>query len=268
MIYFDDNVILGGIEREKDGRDFSLEKAHELLGSITDRPNKMEYPKIEQVFQKSYPACGSHSGVHLKEIQEGGHLSPAYLWKKIKMIDGYTPEVGTDMRSIFKCLQKNGVCLYDLLPNDYTLTLAQYSASTGITEVMEADAQPRIIDSYAFLTDLSIGNIKTQSYLNKAVLLLIRCDDGFFHSSYPTFTEKKYGHFVVACGYDDGGVWVVDSTEVAFPYKYIKNEYQSFIKEAGTCVDLPNEVVEQLILKKTLLDKILELMKKLTCLKR
>jgi hypothetical protein len=258
---FDDVVNLGGNERTFDERDFSLEKAHELLGSATARPDTFQYPTITQVWQKAWPACGAHAAAHLKEIQEGGHLSPAFVWKKIKLIDGYFPEQGTDLRSIFKVLQTNGICLYDLLPNDYTQTLAQYTDASVITKAMEEDAQPRIIKSYAFCTDLSVDNLKTQIYLNKAVPLLIKCDDGFFGTKTPTFTTKKYGHFVIACGYDAEGIWVVDSTEKDFPYKYIDNKYAGFIVEAGTTIDLPNEVVTELQKQiKGLLEQIIDVL--------
>ena len=258
----------GGIFTE-DKRDFSLEKAHRLLGSVNIRPTTIKPPKIEQVYQKNYPACGSHSGTHLKEIQENietglnNKFSPAYLWKKIKLTDSFRPEEGTDMRSIFKCLQKDGICDYDLLPNRYTETLKEYTEASVVTKEMDNNAQPRIISSYAFCTDLSFDNLKTQIWLNKAVLLLIQCDNGFFGTDTPTFTKRPYGHFVVATGYNTDGIFVQDSTELKHPVKFIKNEYAPFIIQAGTAIDLPNDVIQKLTYKLSLLEKLLDLWKQL-----
>lgn len=252
--------------------DFSLEKAHKLLGSSNIRPEYVHPPKIEQVYQKSWPACGAHSGVHLKEVQENietglnNKFSPAFLWKKIKLIDTFRPEDGTDMKSIFKVLTSDGVCDYVMLPNIYTETLKEYTDASVLTKEMVDNAQPRIISSYAF-TRTEIDNIKTQIWLNKAVLLLIRCDDGFFGTDTPTFKKKPYGHFCVATGYDKNGIYVQDSTDIPFPVKYIKNEYEDFIIQAGTTIDLPNDVIEKLKYKITLLEKVVELLKKLKLLK-
>ena len=254
---------------KQDPRNFSLEKAHELLGSSTARPDSLTPAKIEQVWQNRFPACGSHSGTHLKEVQENietgvsQKLSPAYLWKRIKQIDGFAPEVGTDMGSIFKILHGRGVCDYALLPNDYSQSVAQYTDPSVITPAMDDNAQPRIISSYAFCTDLSFDNLKTQIWLNKAVLLLIRCDNGFFGTDVPTFTTKPYGHFVLATGFSPEGIYVQDSTEIAHPVKFIKNEYAPFIIQAGTCIDLPDDVIKQLTVKLSLMQKLVGLLTQL-----
>ena len=63
-------------------------------------------------------------------------------------------------------------------------------------------------------------------------------------SSSPTFTTKKYGHFVVAHGYDESNVYIVDSTEPTRAYSYKKIPYtafdQGFVRQAATAVNIPN----------------------------
>jgi hypothetical protein len=70
------------------------------------------------------------------------------------------------------------------------------------------------------------------------------CDNGFFGTTTPTFTEKSYGHFVVAYGYDEDGVCVADSTEPtsSFSYKYIpRSAFEGgFIRQGATAVNIPN----------------------------
>lgn len=253
--------------------DYSLEKAHELLGSIQIVPPSISIPVIPQVWQSKYPACGAHALAHaieLFELEENNvttKLSPAYAWKQIKKIDGYKPEVGTDMYSIFRVARDKGTCTYDLLPNDYTQSLTQYTDASVITPLMDDDANPRIISSYAFCTDLSMENLKRMIFINKAVLLLLRCDDGFFGTGRPTFTTKKYGHFVTAVAYDAMGLWVIDSTETNYPYKFIANQYAPFIQQAGTMIDLPDYVIKNLKTKISLMQQIVALLKRLKLMK-
>lgn len=261
----------GGIFTERK-EDFSLEKAHKLLGSSNIRPEWVKPPELAQLYQKDYPECGAHAGCHLKQLQEEietgikQKFSQLFLWKKIKLIDGFPPEDGTDMKSILKCLAKDGVCDYYLLPMNYTETLKEHTDASVVTKEMEDNAQPRIISSYAF-GYIDMESIKTQIWLNKAVLILLHCDDGFFGTDTPTFKKKPYGHFVTAIGYDKNGIYVQDSTEIKYPVKYIKNEYEDFIIQAGTTIDLPNSVIEKLVLKRNLLQKLLDLWKQLKLLK-
>lgn len=266
------SINLGGIERSKDVRDVSLEKVSDVLGMANDIPETYtpNLKAIIQNWQKNWPACGSHSGSHVIEAfeyfesGESVRISPAYIWKRIKQIDGHKPEVGTDMRSILKVLSKWGGCRYDLLPNDYDESLAEYTNPSVITPDIDEDAQPRIIrDDYGFGTDLSFEGIKRAIYNFKAVILLIHCDSGFFNTSKPSFTEKKYGHFVVALGYDKDNIIIIDSTEEDFPIKKINKKYLSFIREAGTPVDLQNDYVRELVKKRNLMQKLISLYQQL-----
>jgi hypothetical protein len=207
--------------------------------------------------------CGSHAGTHLKMILDyfdtGAKVySPNYLWIKIKQIDGYPLEVGTDMRSIFKTLQSYGVCDYDLLPNDFSISLQEYSNPEIINKELDENAQPRIIKSYAFGND-----IKKDIYLNKAVIILIDIGETWWTREkieYP-FIKKDGGHFVVAYGYDEDYIYVIDSADKQVPLKKLPNNYP--IREIGTCVDLPDEVVKNLIKQKELLQKVVELLRQL-----
>jgi len=131
----------GGISRPKDKRDFKLGQYQ--APTYIPKYYETDVSKVKKLYQAQWPACGAHAGAHFKEIQEkDGNLSPCFLWNKIKEIDGFPPKVGTDMRSIFKTLKSNGVCDYSLLPNDYSLTLANYT-HRNITQKMLDDAKPK-----------------------------------------------------------------------------------------------------------------------------
>lgn len=269
-------MILGALPRKKDRRDIKLEKVHSALGQASTYPDVYltDLSYMVQNWQDKFPACGSHSGAHFIQafnfFEKGTRerFSPAFLWKKIKQIDGYAPEVGTDMRSIFKALQKNGICLYDMLPNDYKQNLAQYTDASVITKAMEDDAQPRIIGNYAFGTDLSFEGIKKAIYLNKVVLLLIHCDNGFFGRIKGIFTKRSYGHFVIGLNYDKDDIIIFDSTETAYPIKKINKKYVGFVRELGTAVDLSDQEIKNKVTQISLLTKIIELTKRLNMFKK
>ena len=195
-------MTLGAIPRKLDLRDIKLG----AIQAPIELPKKYEtdISWLRSLWQNGFPACGSHAGTHLKMILDyfdtGAKVySPNYLWIKIKQIDGYPLEVGTDMRSIFKTLQSYGVCDYDLLPNDFTISLEEYSNSEIINKELDENAQPRIIKSYAFGND-----IKKDIYLNKAVIILIDVGETWWTREMVELPKKNQGgHFVVAYGFLD-----------------------------------------------------------------
>jgi hypothetical protein len=255
------------------------------LGQIV---SPVEYPeeyigdisKIRRLWQNGWPTCGANAGATLKAMQEFTDVgltdgcSPRFLWKKIKEIDGVPADWGTDMRSILKALYSCGVCNYSLLPEPYGLSMGGPQGLSNYTNVtttphMEEDAQEKIINGYAFLpSGFTLSDLKRAIYQSKQVVLLIRCDEGFFGTNLPTFTSRKYGHFVVAYGYDRSGIYILDSTEQnpEKATKIIYGTYFPFIQEAGTGVDAPTEEIRKLIAKKNLLTKIVELYKQAVAL--
>ena len=256
------NKPFGAIKRPKDKRDFKLGKVQAPI----------EIPKIympdlsvyQKYFQNGIPACGAHAGAILKVIQETkeyGHpvsFSPRFLWSVIKnkYKDGYALEDGTDMRSIFETLKTYGICDFDFVGNDVSLSLENYTNASLTPSILD-NAHPRVIKSYAFIDDggsVSIQDLKQAIYQNGAVLILISLDNGFFGTKNPVFTTKKYRHFVVAANYDEDSFYIIDSTEKDFSFsvKRMLNKDISFVIEAGTAVDLPDEVI---ILQKQIIAK-------------
>lgn len=264
---------LGAIEREPDARDINLGA---VQAPIT-RPQEhfADVSQLPTYFQGNQPACGAHAGTWFKvrkDTRAAGtpaNYSPKFAWNDIKTFDGYPLEVGTDMRSIFKSLKNTGACDYPLLPNTVEQSIEAYGR-TPLTPEMRLNASTKKIASYAFLTDLSFEGVCDAVYQNKEVILLIKCDSGFFRNTTPTFTQPLYGHFVTAYDrFDKEYVWVKDSTEKdpQFSVKKIHRRYfqPQFIREGGTAVNLPplvvkvatsrNDIIRQLINLYTLLLK-------------
>ena len=153
------------------------------------------------------------------------------------------------MTAIFKWLDKVGADDYEPLENDVMLPLATYCDPTAVTPAMDADAANQKISSYAF-DALTFEALQQAIYQNKAVILLIKCDDGFWGTSTPTFTQPLYGHFIVATGYDENNIRVIDSAEPnnAFAIKMINKQYitSQFFFESGTAIDLPPNLKQAL----------------------
>ena len=246
---------LGALERPKDPRDV-------LLGSV-QAPVQIPptfIPTVSSWLQRNYQGetafCGEHAGTHFKAILDNvvsgviERKSPRYGAIKLKsssssVNDGYAPDAGTTMTAIFKWLEKVGADDYEPLGNDVALPLATYCDPNAVTSAMDANASTSLISSYAFgATDFA--SLCQAIYQNKAVILLIKCDDAFWGTSTPIFTSPEYGHFVVAYGYDQEGIYVVDSADPndAFAFKHILAKYitSEFFFEAGTAIDLPSKV--------------------------
>ena len=259
----------GAVARPLDLRDIKL-------GSVqapVDIPAKYETDIgwLAPIWQAHWPACGAHAGTHLKMVLDhfdpsASHepCSPNYLWKQIKLIDNFPPEVGTDMRSILDRLSKKGVCDYSLLPNDYDQSLVEYTDPTTLTPKLDENAQPRIIKSYGFGNQ---ARLKQDIYLNKAVIILIDIGNTWWgQKNIVPFTRKDGGHFVVAYGYDTNGILIIDSADKTVPLKRLSLDY--VIRETGTAIDLPDEQVRALTAKLATLQKIVALMQKVLSLKK
>ena len=265
-------INLGALPSPRDFRDIQLAKVQAPV-PIPDEFIPDYLDKIPKLFQNGLGICSSCAGSYFKEIQEylesnqPQKFSPRYIWIKTKQIDGVPLEVGSYLRAVLKTLQSNGVCDYDLLPNQFPISLQDYSNPSVIIPEIDDNAQPRIIKSYAFLDDLSFDGLRQAIYQNKVVLARIVVDEGFFGTNEPTFTQKKWGHLVCLCGYTKDEIIILDSTEQDEKYaiKRIKKEYieQGFLTEAGTGIDIDDEVVRQLIKKRELFQKLYELYRQL-----
>lgn len=251
---------LGGLPRTPDARDFPLGAAQL---PVTIPPQYL--PDISW-FQRNYqgqtPFCGEHAGSHLKALIDFFTLTaspqerknPRYGAIKMKtptspVYDGFPITAGTDMRSIFKWLQVVGADDYEPLENDVTLALATYCDPTVITPAMDQDAAGSQIQSYAF-SATDFNSLCQYIFQNKAVLILIKCDNGFWGTTQPTFTNATYGHFIVGYSYDSNGISIVDSADPddAMAFKYINKKFitPEFFFESGTAVTIPASVQQVL----------------------
>lgn len=264
----------GAQPRTPDKRDYNL--AYAGAPSTIPLVYMPDYSTLPIKMQGKFGTCGGHAGAALESFMEFKDLSPKFLWKDIKQIDGYPLNAGTDMRSIFKALQTKGTCSEDLCPNILDSTIEQYSDPSTITDAMLNDAYPHGITSYAFIENPSFQQIKQQIYQNKVVLARVDCGTGWYT---PSWMEKDIlplklgtydsGHFIVLWGYDQNYIYFRNSWSPGWGRNgdgYFSATYISHVHEIGTAIagpSLKQQVVTlytKLILMLT--QKLAELLKK------
>ena len=249
-----DNVNLGAKQRPKDPRDILLGTAQAPVVIPTSYIPDMTW--FVRNYQGQTPFCGEHAGTHFLAILEhqssptvNQRFSPRYGAITLKtstspVYDGFPVEVGTTLTAILKWLQKVGADSFEPLENNIALPLdakvGDYLDPTAVTSAMDTDAANHKISAYGF-DALTLTNLQQAIYQSKAVIILIKCDDGFWGTSNPTFTTAEYGHFVVAYSYDETGIFVVDSAEpnIDYIFKRIDQKYitPQFFFESGTGID-------------------------------
>jgi hypothetical protein len=228
----------------------------------------LDVSAVPTYYQNGQPACGGHAGAWFKSyldflnLQKGIPRSPRFIYDICKLVDGIPNDDGTTLNAIFKTLRDYGAPDLSLYPNDIHLPKEQYRDASQITQSAKDDAAKNKTGSWAFLSDLSFDGVRRAAWQNQAVILLIWCDDGFFGTNTPTFTEKKYGHFVVAIpDYDENAITIIDSTEPTSAYsrKSIPRSAfdGGFIREGATAVDIPNWELDGLTSKNAILRFIL-----------
>lgn len=212
-------------------------------------------------YQGETAFCGQHAGTHFNAIleyvasQTVNRFSPRYGAIKMKtpgspVYDGFPIDEGTTLTAIFAWLSKLGSDSFEPLENNVALPCdanpGDYLDPNAIAPAMDTDAANHKILPDVEYDALTYEALCQSIYQHKAVIILIKVDDGFWGTVNPTFTQPLYGHFVTCYGYDETGIWVIDSADPSdeFAFKHIATEYitPTFFFESGTAVDaLPVE---------------------------
>lgn len=252
----------GAIERKQTEQDVTL-------GSFAPKTRPTAYmPAFLGIIenQKKTSACGAHAGQSLKQILSGFRGSPEYLWKKIKLIDGFKPEDGTDMLSILKTLNQKGICSFESMPNNPDTWPTVYTDASTITQELDSEAQLHKTGVYAFAWNPSFEDLKQAVYDHKAVILLMRVGKEFWRDRSDNFSTWKEsdilpltpwtpatsGHFVTAFAYDNDFIYFTNEWSADWGDKgigYFGSDYSSRVVEIGTTVDSESKYIFTKVLK-------------------
>lgn len=236
----------GAIEQEQKESDFEIG----ALATSEPIPESYMTPYAGIVYhQHKTPSCGAHAGTYIKNIQDSKEYSPAYLWKRIKQIDGFPPEDGTSMIAIFKALQKWGVCELSLLPNNTLDSTEVYTDPSVLTPKMDINAYDARIGAYAFQWNPTFDDIKRAIYEHKVVTMLLRVGSEWWTPDWagkdilPLKTNQPIssGHFVVATGYDKSLIYFQNEWGETWGYNGKGNFGSNYVPrcvQIGTCFDL------------------------------
>lgn len=220
---------LGNNSPRIDSRDIHLGKAQAptIIPDVFMQDNVWALPIF---YQRQTPSCGAHAVTWLKMLLDSyddtsGHTmqTPRFTWNRIRSLDGLTANEGSYFHTIFDVLRKYGTCDIDLLDNNTNLGNYEY-AFPRITDTMLANAQPKILNTYALDPRPSFDQIKQAIYKNKAVVLLMEVDDTWWTSTtgVPSWAEADIlplrpltrvtsRHYVVAHSYDVDHIYFANS---------------------------------------------------------
>lgn len=244
---------LGGNDKPTDTRDIKLGSAapaeYTFIPVLTDQ----RAWDLTVEYQRQQPACGAYSGSGLKAIDDGIRYTPRYTWKDIKSFDGMPLEWGTDIRSIFKSITKQGPLDFDSLGDNSELPLFQY-AHPFLTPAQIALAKTHSGQGYGFIQDRSFNGIKQFINDHGPAIMLMRVGEEMWTSPrgvaswqeadiLPLRPPKKVvsGHFVVVHSYDEKYIYFLNSWSNQWGRKghgYFGADYMPFFNDMGTLFPL------------------------------
>jgi len=276
-------VAFGGKPRIKDPRDYNLKKFNDLKtgGAVAIPPSyQTDITDIPINMQNFLGICGAEAGTKLREVmgkvQTGAvkPLSPRATWINIKSFDGVPLDGGTTMDAIFQSGSKFGYAPLTDLVEDTTLPVATYSEQSLITPQITSDAQPNVLQSYAYNDNPSWQQVCEDIYVNKAVILLVQVGKEWYTApdGVETWQESQIapirppaqiidGHFICAYGYDANYIYFINSWSTSWCRQgigYFAQNYAPFFVEDGTEVIPPVGFVPALVQQKvSLLQRII-----------
>lgn len=222
--------------------------------------------------------CHSFAGAALKNVQEhmekryAMNLSPLFLAKTVKEIDGKPNEEGSDLLSVCKALCSAGTVQEVNYPFD------QYQPGTLRFPAYTGNGYPYKIKNYARCTE--VEEMKQALALGKPVLLGFQCTKEIYdvdaQDPFIPLPDKLVsigGHAVLVVGYDDTlthdghtgffriqNSWGTDWGESGFgwiSYDYLNYRTKDYgarflFMDAFTTIDLENDPIRETVIEMTI----------------
>lgn len=271
----EDQFSFGGVQSPQDYRDIPMSAV--AVGTLPRR-YFVDISNLPVWHQRKIGACVGHAAAKYKQkldqLDTGSivPLSARFLYAIAKARDGYEPE-GTYPRLVAKILKDIGCATEHFVPNDTNLDHEAYVFNRDETKIPKEafeEAKYFKIKSFAFPNVQSTDELKQAIIRGNGAILLMRIGKEWWKPSWnesdiiPLKAPKNIvsGHEVYLYGYQDVGnrtqfyilnSWSVDWGKNGTAW-FWHDEYASFLNEAITFVDIPNELlkeVEQLPSKQT-----------------
>ena len=222
--------------------------------------------------------CHSFAGAALKNIQERKekgyrqNLSPLFLAKRVKEVDRFPGEEGSDLASVCKALYDTGTVREDAYP------FGAYKAGSLIFPACEEDGYAYKIKNYARLTE--VEDILQALAAGKPVLLGILCTREIYDVNaknpfipLPDVLISIGGHAICVVGYDDElehdghkgflriqNSWGTEWGDGGFawlPYDYLNyrtkdSNMRYLFVDAFCTVDLENDELKETVVEMTI----------------
>lgn len=128
-------------------------------------------------FQQQEPSCVAHGVTwaimyyHWKATGQLVKLSSRFLYALCKTVDGIPADGGTYLKTALELSQKYGVCEDSYFPNDCTLPVDTYANATLIPQAAYANALNYKVESFSFLSDLSVAALNQAIHQNGIVII-------------------------------------------------------------------------------------------------
>lgn len=248
----------GGKIAKPDKRDYRLD----LVGSAVEIPESYftDISGIPILHQRKIPACGSHAFATLKMIQEKAEgktnisYTPRLHWREVKAKESfYTIEAGQTINDLFNTGLKPSVCDLSVLDNNTALQNQIYTIFNP-TPAQIANAQDKMIESYATINFPTFEQIKAEIYKHKAVIIIYRCGQNMYKgkngvSSWqerdilplsPSNFPMDSAHYVVGYGFDRDNIYFINSWSEDWGRKgigYFRRDYMPYVPAIGTAID-------------------------------
>lgn len=213
-------------------------------------------------------ACVGHAAgkyaqkINQTETGEVKRLSPRFLYALAKMVDGFDGQ-GTYPHLLVKQWRKYGCATEDTVPNDTTLDHEAYIYNRNINSIPKAafdEALQYAIKSYAF-PELTADGLRNAVLNANGCMILMQVDKNWWTNKAGQGSWKAedilplrpptdpQGHELYVYGYDhvDGRLrfWIFNSWSPEWGFQgkgfFFFDEYQRYLIEANTVVDLPND---------------------------
>jgi hypothetical protein len=225
---------------------------------------KPDYSSLPVKMQGNFGTCGGHAGSAMVSFLNMQDLSPKFLWKDIKLIDGIPLDGGTSMNYIASSLMNIGDCHEDLMPNTLPPTIEEYSDPSVITSTLRQDAYTYGTENWAYIDNPSWEQIKQAIYQNKVVIALVKCGDGWYTNSAGQDSWAATdvlpirlgtaidGHFILLWGYDENYIYFRNSWSNQWGDNgdgYFDQSYVQYVEEIGTAIPTESLIGKQIIQK-------------------